>query len=598
MNMLARIVSGKGFVGFEPPKQLAKPLQDIIMKGLSSDPAQRYASVADMREDFLAYLTDVEVKQHKDVKAHKYNLFERGKIFLREHAVPVVAGGLVIAGGLGLLALNENKNRSVAEKEKIAANERADKLNAELAAKKFKDERDVLKTERDIRQEASIELAKAIDFYKRGDLENAIKSCESALKIDVNYPDAYYERGLIYYDSLKGKEAIDDFIQANTLNKDASKGGTGKPHTPALFYAGLVSFDLKGNIENAGTFFRKLLEEVSNEDEPYVLHAKVFVSYMDGVQTSNEIKTLQSQGKRTDELEARTKKFFEEAVNCADKAVKKFPKMWEGSWELAWLSCEGLTTGQFNHPELRPYRNYGNATMLLEKALELNPGHLRSEFLILPLYINEGKYDESVEIAESMVKKHPKIAACYTKLGYVYLLKGDSQKSIDCLLKAESMGVKSSENYGLLSAASIELERYEDAEKYSTLAIELGEFSVHYALRSEARIKKRDITGSLEDAAIALNKNPENERAYFSRALCYVQKKEYQNAASDFVKSRSLGFGRASAELGILYYELYQKTGETEYATNAVNALNDYQATKDSYKKQETKAILERLTKK
>ena len=70
--------------------------------------------------------------------------------------------------------------------------------------------------------DADAYYGRGVAYYDLGELRRAIEDYDTAINLDPNYADAYYGRGLAYGQLGRVDEAIADLARASELGVDAS----------------------------------------------------------------------------------------------------------------------------------------------------------------------------------------------------------------------------------------------------------------------------------------------------------------------------------------------------------------------------------------
>jgi serine/threonine-protein kinase len=109
-------------------RRYSDDLDSIVLKAMSKEPAQRYASVADLAQDIRRSLEGYPVRAHDDRWT-----YQAGK-FIRRHKTWVTGAALSTASlivfslAMGILAKRATAERIVAEQQRLAAQKEADFL--------------------------------------------------------------------------------------------------------------------------------------------------------------------------------------------------------------------------------------------------------------------------------------------------------------------------------------------------------------------------------------------------------------------------------------------------------------------------------------
>jgi serine/threonine protein kinase len=117
-------------------KSIPTELETILLKAVSKNPADRYASAQDLAADLRRYLED------KPILARRPGLLERGRKWSRRHPSVVAAGILLLLSGIVGLVIN---NRMIADEQaKTAAALKGESQRADEADRRFKQAREAV----------------------------------------------------------------------------------------------------------------------------------------------------------------------------------------------------------------------------------------------------------------------------------------------------------------------------------------------------------------------------------------------------------------------------------------------------------------------
>jgi len=105
----------------------------------------------------------------------------------------------------------------------------------------------------------------ALEYFKKGDWENAVIACRKTIEIDPNYVEAYFGMGRAYTILGKPKDAIDAFEKAISIDPNHANS-----------YLGLgVLYSNIGEYQKGTTALRKALDIEPNNFVAYVALANI-----------------------------------------------------------------------------------------------------------------------------------------------------------------------------------------------------------------------------------------------------------------------------------------------------------------------------------
>lgn len=154
----------------EIDQDIPEELDSLIARGLSEDPANRFASVRDLNAELTRFLND------ELLETHDYSLWRRGLRFIRQRPAMVLVLFLVLVLAFALTAMKLERDRRLREQQAEAQRLRLAKREAEQRATAAKD------SESKIRETLKL-LERARQLVERGGQPADIKrALNSALK--------------------------------------------------------------------------------------------------------------------------------------------------------------------------------------------------------------------------------------------------------------------------------------------------------------------------------------------------------------------------------------------------------------------------------
>lgn len=134
--------------------------------------------------------------------------------------------------------------------------------------------------------------------------------------------------------------------------------------------------------------------------------------------------------------------------------------------------------------------DFANAHLEFAEVKKLNPGDPRLPAAEGEVFLAEVKIVEAIELFEAASKLDPKRATNWSRLGYLYLLKGEKQKSREAVDKALSLNAKDFNALDTLADLQLGEGKLDDAVKSLVAASQLAPDGLDYAMRAAGELTK------------------------------------------------------------------------------------------------------------
>ena len=215
------------------------------------------------------------------------------------------------------------------------------------------------------------------------------------------------------------------------------------------------------------------------------------------------------------------------------------------------------------------------------KNLELNLEKKREESNTLTYfdyfrrgteYLDNKKFDLSIEFFDKSIKLNNNFAPAYNNRGISYYKLKQYNKAIEDYNKAIELNPNDSEVYFNRGISYSNLKQYEKAIEDYNKAIELNpNDSEVYNNRGISYSNLKQYEKAIEDYNKAIELNPNDSEVYNNRGISYSNLKQYEKAIEDYNKAIELNpnYSDAYYNRGSLYFNLKQYEKAIEDYTKA-----------------------------
>ncbi len=176
-------------------------------------------------------------------------------------------------------------------------------------------------------------------------------------------------------------------------------------------------------------------------------------------------------------------------------------------------------------------------------------------------YLDNKKFDLSIEFFDKSIKLNNNFAPAYNNRGISYYESGQYDKAIKDYNKAIALDPNYSTAYNNRGSSYSSLKQYDKAIEDYNKAIELNpNYSTTYNNRGNSYSSLKQYDKAIEDYNKAIELNPNYSTTYNNRGNSYSSLKQYDKAIEDYNKAIELNpnYSDAYYNLGVVYSDLKQ----------------------------------------
>jgi tetratricopeptide (TPR) repeat protein len=270
----------------------------------------------------------------------------------------------------------------------------------------------------------------ASDFLRRGDelfylhrYEEALAACNQAIQMQVDYPEAWYSRGIVLRNMGRDEEAIASYDQAIEMRPDYAEAWYFRGyalHNLKHYELAIVSYDqavkIQPNYLDAWLGRGYALRNLGRYEE-------AIASYEQGLQIKQDdpYAWFYYGGVLYDLTR------YTEAISAYDKAIQynpNYPAAWInrgyalrslGKYEEAIASCEQAIKMRQDYPEawlgkgaaLNELGKYQEAIAAFDQAIEIKSDEPEAWYFRGMALVNQGKYEEAISAYKQALEIKP-----------------------------------------------------------------------------------------------------------------------------------------------------------------------------------------------
>lgn len=277
----------------------------------------------------------------------------------------------------------------------------------------------------------------------------------------------------------------------------------------------------------AGITETKIVEEKWN-GEKYYIKASISVD-PDEVNKNiarigadqSKLKELVDVKRKADDAFAEIERLRKELATT--KSVKdKLTKQTEYNTASNTLSEADWIQKGYNSYEVK---EYDNAILYLQKAIELNPQSSGVYYNMGLVYSDKGNIDKAIQLYEKAIEQNPQDYRAYINLGLVYSQKGNLDKAIQLYEKAIELNPQNSIAYQNMGQVYSDKGNLDKTIQLYEKAIELNpQDSITYYNLALTYSDKGNLDKAIQLYEKAIELNPKYFYAYYNLAIIYYEK--------------------------------------------------------------------------
>lgn len=404
-----------------------------------------------------------------------------------------------------------------------------------LKEKKSREDNEELDTEakkqNDINEKVAIYRSKSYAYGMLGQEEQAEEYIRKIIAIDERNLDAFITLSNMYLDAGK----YDEIVKINTeaMQKNGEAG-------PLLYLTGLAEF----RREHYGDALRLL--DAALENMPYltrIMHYKLIM--FDGWNLVNEFENQLEDLKNAsgDPLSPKLMKLYEiklfrmkrelekangqireliDAIDEEDDAI--------GNDDRALIMQEASTI-------FRDMKRYDKALEYIDRASRYNPLNRSIELDKGYLLVLNEKYYEAENFYIALTEKYPDDAIYCIRLAATKARSSDKMGAIRCYQRALELDPERYDIYSYISDVYLDMNDYDNATKYKTLAVEHEPSYENYYDRANHYYRYRKYNEAYQDLLSAKELQPYDSDPWTFLGICAIKMGNYEEAQFHYEKA-------------------------------------------------------------
>ena len=183
-------------------------------------------------------------------------------------------------------------------------------------------------------------------------------------------------------------------------------------------------------------------------------------------------------------------------------------------------------------------REYDKAIADFTEAIRLVPKTAGNYFWRAICFGVKGEHDKAIADFTETIRLDPKMAVAYHNRGLSYLVKREYDKAIADFTEAVGLDPNDADNYSRRAVCYGAKDEYDKAIADLTEAIRLDpNMAGAYCNRGTSYLRKGEYDKAIADSTEAIRLDPKMAVAHHNRGLSYGGKREYDKAIADFTEA-------------------------------------------------------------
>jgi predicted O-linked N-acetylglucosamine transferase (SPINDLY family) len=327
------------------------------------------------------------------------------------------------------------------------------------------------------------------------------------------------------------------------------------------------SLHIKGNIKEAETIYKKIINESPNSFEANHALGAIYLqlrNYKESISWTKKAININSKHHAPyNNLGASylAIKEFYNAIGAFSEAIKIKPDYAQAynSLGITYRRLEQYDNAIINYNKaikLKPdYAEVYNSLgiVLIEKkefklsevnfnkAIKLKPDYAEVYSNFGFLYLKLEKYNQAIDYCKKAIRLNPHYPEVYMNLGAIYLRLKKFKEAINNYNQAIKLKPDSADAYNDIGVVYKILEKYETSIEYLNKAIKLKpDHALAYNNLGSLYMDQRKFEEALNSFNKTIKIKPDYAEAYFNRSILYAETKRHQLAIPDVYKALKL----------------------------------------------------------
>lgn len=274
----------------------------------------------------------------------------------------------------------------------------------------------------------------AAELIKKGKLADAERMLLTAIEIDPNNPDLYYDLGMVYFKKGMYDIAIAHFQTALKLD----------PRDTRAHYNLAEAYSKLGDLGSAAEHYEKVVELAPVDLGVFTMIARFLIDhgkYKEALKVSESyIRVNQPKGSYVYQLIAE----INVRQGKYDLAVEQYKKACEINPPGAQALLEDICMLMFERANrFMKEGDYGQAIEAFKKITEIAPERVQKNIAFVALgeiYLSRANYPEAISNCQNAIRMDPTDGRAYYVLGEAYKAAGQKREARRAFRKASELG--------------------------------------------------------------------------------------------------------------------------------------------------------------